>query len=352
MIYRVFPTKDTFITSFRRYNVAQTGSNLGKSEILHVFKQVAATASLAPGLGRILMRFPIEEIGAVTGSEQVSGPVTYRLRLKNAQHDKTLPSSFSFQIQAVSEDWDEGRGHDTDVFRDKGVANWDKRKSNLWWATAGASGSGPIVEAFFDQGDEDMDVDVTSIVSAWQAGLPNYGFLIKLSGTLESDSNDYYVKMFHSRESFFPDKLPHLEARWSDVVQTGSIATGSDAGPYFVDIPNLKYQYQSEEEVQLRLFVRKHDYNPAVVLIASSSATGIAIPKAYWRITNDRTDAVVVPFGTGSDLSTKLSYDNNGNYFKLYMKSLPAGEVYRVAFLFDVAGQKQLIDEDFKFRVV
>jgi hypothetical protein len=115
---------------------------------------------------------------------------------------------------------------------------------------------------------------------------------------------------------------------------------------------NLKNQYDQSEVVKLKLFARPKDYNPAVVTTASLGPTGIAFDKAYYRITNDRTDAIVVPFGTGSVEYTKLSYDANGNYFKFHMANLPAGNVYRVVFLFDVGGQKHFVDEGFKFRVV
>lgn len=352
MIYRIFPTKDTWITSFRKLNTPQTASNLGRCEILRLFKKSAVTSSLSPGLGRILMKFPLDEITSLTGSEVVNGAVSYHLRLYDAQHDQTLPSSFSVQIQAVTQDWDEGRGHDADGLRDYGFANWDKAKSNVWWTVAGASGSGPIVTASFDQGDENLLVEVTPIVNAWlTGGLANNGFLIHLSGTHETDSNDYYVKMFHSRETSFRDKMPKLEARWNSVVQTGSIAQTTGSGPFYVNVTNMKPSYEPDEVVNFRLYVRPVDFNPAVVLTASSDSRGVVVDKAYWRLTNDRTDEVVVPFGTGSDLSTKLSYDSLGNYFKFHMRSLPQKEVYRLAFIFEVSGTKTLVDEGFKFRV-
>ena len=449
MFYRIFSSKDTYITNERLSDVARTGSNFGASEILHVQKKIDTnhTASMA----HILTQFDLSSIAALTASALApANSINYRLKLTDAQHDKTLPTSFDLEIQALSQDWDEGEGRDVDFFSDKGVANWDKAKSNSFWSVAGASGSGPILTAHFDTGHENLDVDVTTIVQQWLSGnITNNGFLVKVSSSQEADSQDYYVKMFHGRSTHFGDKRPYIEARWDDSVKddrnntlfdvsgslylyhsvrgqlenipevgtgqvgvrvtdasgtikilTGShagvpgtyavsfaLATGSYSGSimkdiwfnlattsvaymtgtfvpadelnkpyiqpkkYFTIISNLKNTYDLDETVRLDMFIRPHDYNPARVLTASLDSNGTVITRGYYKIINDRTDEVVVPFGTGSLEYTRLSYDGRGNYFKIYMSSLTAGSVYRILFLLDVDGQKQYIDQGFKFRV-
>lgn len=456
MIYRIFGLKDTFITNHKLNNVPRTGSNFGSSEILHVYKQAGLSGgvgySASSSIARIITKFDLGSISDMmsTGDMPLSG-VFYFLRLASATHDKTLPYSFDIEVQALTQDWDEGRGRDVDFFSDKMTANWDKAKSTTWWTTPGASGSGPIAVAHFDTGQEDMLVDVTDIVNAWVSGTTtNNGFLVKMSSTLETDSQDYYIKMFHGRETFFQDRRPYLEARWNDLVAdhrnsfyfdvsgtlslynsirgqltnipsigTGSIgvrivdisgssigltgsfsgrtgvysvtfaiATGTLSGSYFNDIwfnqavpsqwfmtgafgigagmgnqsvtpkryyvavPSLKDSYTTDEKVRLGLFVRPQDYNPARVLTASLDSHGDVMLRGYYQIANDRTSEVVVPFGTGSLDHTRLSFDQNGNYFNMYMSSLSPGNVYRLKFLFYVDGQRQIIDPDLKFRVI
>ena len=60
-----------------------------------------------------------------------------------------------------------------------------------------------------------------------------------------------------------------------------------------------------------------------------------------------------IPFGTGSDYHTGLSYDISGNYFDLDMKTLEPGYAYGIKFAFyDERNQcwnEQA--ETFKFRV-
>lgn len=450
MIYRIFSDKDTVITNYRRGNVAQTGSNVGASEILQVFKKTNVGASSS--LGRTLISYNLSGISDLTASgDAPASGIRYYLKMYDAQHCGELPTSYDMTVQAVSQQWDEGKGHDLDNFTDKGVANWDKARTSLFWTQPGASGSGPISTFHFDLGHEDLEVDVTDIVTSWLSGtVTNNGFLIKLSSSYEEDTEDYYVKMFHGRQTFFKDKRPVIEARWDDSIRddrnnfffdvsgtlymhhvvrgertslsgvgTGSIGvrivdasgtimtvTGSYAGKpgmysasfviptgsysgsvfhdiwfdlnstsrsfvtgtfsvsddlsstdvtpkrYFVSMKNLKDSYERDEIARLSMYVRPHDYNPARVLTASFGATGTVVTRGYYRIMNDRTDEVVVPFGTGSNEFTRLSYDENGNFFNFHMSSLAEGNVYRITFLLYVDGQRQLIDGNHKFRVV
>lgn len=452
MIFRIPPSQDTFITNFRKLGIPQTASNFGASEILNCFviAPVSTSAGVASGsLARILMKFDLSEFVALTASHQAPSSMTYRLRLKNAPHDQTLPSSFDMEIFPLARNWDEGRGMDNDGFSDLGFANWSQARSNLPWSSPGGdylSVSSSIIH--FDVGDEDILADVTPIVNEWLSGtITNNGFMVRMSSSFESGSSDLFVKMFHSRQTHFLDRVPYLEASWDDSIKddrnnfvfddrgslylynrirgqltdisavgtgtlsvrvvdasgtvlqlTGShvgltgiysasftLPTGSYSGSvfndiwysgsrsfvtgtfypsdafaqlsqgqnvFFVNVTNLKSQYGQTEFPKLKLYVRNRDYAPAVVLTASSGPTGTVVTKAYYRVDNDRTDEVVVPFGTGSVETTRLSYDQDGNYFKFHMRSLPPRNVYRILFLFDVNGERQIIDQGFKFKVV
>lgn len=453
-VLRVYPSKDTFITDYRRGNTPQTGSNLGGSQVMRLFRVAPISGSSTDVSGsrsRILMKFDLETFAALTSSHVANaGDIAYYLRLKNARHTETLPSSYDVEIRDISRDWDEGRGVDVEAYSDKGFANWMKAKSNVYWTAQGADSGSLRLEYHFDQGDEDVITVVDPIVNSWlTGGLVNNGFMIQISSTLENGNTDYYYKSLHSRQTHFKDYRPYLEARWDDSLKddrgnfvfdvtgnlylynvirgqytnivgigTGSnvltvriadasgtlfsvsashtgrtgiysasfaIATGSYSGSvfydywfsgsraymtcsfvpsddfskcanrselYVVNIMNLRNTYDDEEKARLQMFVRNVNYAPAVVATASSDLSSIIVTKGYYCVINDRTDEVVIPFGTGSPESTRLSYDENGNYFDLYMSSLSPGNVYRIEFLFDEDGEQQIIDGSFKFRVV
>jgi hypothetical protein len=226
-LYRIFPTKDNWITT-KQVNTAaniMTGSNHGKDPALSVFAVKEEFTSDVNQLSRILIQFPIVELSGKIFNEQIipSSSVSYHLRLFDMKHGKTVPTSYDLFAFPLSRSWDEGNGIDSSNFLDAGWSNWIDATSTTSWVATGSDyvstgyGSG---SQHFDRGTEDFEVDVTSVVNAWLSGnLENNGFLIKLGDTEETNSTDYYLKLFHGFESKFVDKLPYLEARWSSVLK-------------------------------------------------------------------------------------------------------------------------------------
>ena len=60
-----------------------------------------------------------------------------------------------------------------------------------------------------------------------------------------------------------------------------------------------------------------------------------------------------IPYGTGSDFSTYLSYDKQGNYFDLELSLLESGYMYEInlSYYNDSIGDWQEQPQTFKFRV-
>jgi len=463
MIYRIYPSKDTWITDLVPDFipvVPVTGSNFGASEILEVFKKNPLSSGSAgwagsSSLGHILLQFDLSGWSQLTASLQAPSIAMWRLVLHDARHAETLPSSYDLEALALSQSWDEGSGLDEDTFRDLGQANWIQGRSNVYWTVPGGDVLADDISSFhLDTGHEDVDFDVGTIVNDWLAGtFPNNGLLVRVSSSLETSNSDFYVKKFHGRQTNFLDRRPYLEARWDDsfrddrnnfVFDAPSVLflynevrgqltnlAGVSAGPncldvrindlsgtvlatsaswtghvgiysasfilpsgsysgsvfhdvwtsgsrlfvsgtfypsspapqsvlapgrYVASIPNLKNEYTVDENPELRVFVSSFDYNPVVVLTGSQPVpAGFIISRGYYRIDNDRTKEQVIPFGTASYYGgtdwTRLSYDGNGNYFSFFMSSLSPGNVYRIVFLFDQDGQRQIVDGGFKFRV-
>ena len=75
------------------------------------------------------------------------------------------------------------------------------------------------------------------------------------------------------------------------------------------------------------------------------------IENAYYRLFRTIDGMEVVPYGTGSALYTKLSYDLSGNYFDLDTSFLESGYSYGIQFLYHSSGQYKEQPEIFKFRV-
>jgi hypothetical protein len=393
--FRIYPSHDTSIANGDPAMVGTkdiTGSNVGASEILNLYRTVTEQSSEA----RILIRFDLSEIpsGALlTGAN-------YQLHMFDAQHAETVPTEFTVYIYQASSSWTEGQGHDMDYYTDLGYANWVSASVSAAWSASGGDSRATFDPTFgyplpyplynsltssfyFQTGHEDLDVDVFRAVVDWLTVGNNFGFYIQIDPSLTG--TDYYTKKFHSRQSHFPDKRPYLEIRWTDftgVLSTSSYwmaTSGAWSGSYLdsrlsgtipgmsvsvsnslvdptgallFNLYNLKSVYDRSEVTRLLLYARPKDWDPSTVTTASSGLSGTVLTNAYYRVVNAVTEEVVVPFASGVIPYTKLSYDDSGNYFDFYMPSMPTGTLLRFDFCYKIGNRTTFVPGDeFTFRV-
>jgi hypothetical protein len=105
----------------------------------------------------------------------------------------------------------------------------------------------------------------------------------------------------------------------------------------------------------MKVNVRKRDHitHYGVLPSASLDMEREYMEKMYYSVINDETGEVIIPFGTGSLNHTQLSYDEEGNYFSLWMSSFVPGFKYRLVFLIDINRfDKKMVDDGFVFKVV
>lgn len=228
--YRLNLTKDNFITNISTDGTngnRATGSNEGSNPTLQIFalKNRLFTGSIE--LARTLLQFDIVDLSRSIFIDKTipSSSVTYTLKCPNFTHGQTIPTSYNLYVYPISQSWTEGSGSDSSRWRDYGWCNWLSSSSTQAWTNSGSDylatgyGSG---SQLFDRGMEDLEVDLTPVVNNWltssigqAGGLPNSGLLIKLGNAEETNQTDYFVKMFHSRESRTIDRIPYLQAEWS-----------------------------------------------------------------------------------------------------------------------------------------
>ena len=230
-IKRYYAEADNTITNAFQENlsVRGTGSNMGQADVLETFSIYAQESATSTELARILLQFPISQIAADKAADLIpASGVSYYLKMFNARHPHTLPKNYKLNVLAISASWEEGNGLDmegyTDVTFDKIGSNWVKSAGSTSWTTAGGDyHSLPAYTASFDRGDEDLEVNVTTLVDQWLNGdKQNYGFGIHLSSSFEASSSanpggalfSYYTKKFFARSSEFYFDRPVLEARW------------------------------------------------------------------------------------------------------------------------------------------
>ncbi len=126
---------------------------------------------------------------------------------------------------------------------------------------------------------------------------------------------------------------------------------GSKTKRYASKITNLKYSYSRDENPTFRLFVRNKNWNPNVYTKVQEAAQTEIVEDAYFKIVRLSDNMDVVPFGTGSNVHTRLSYDVSGSYFDLDMSLLEPDYMYGIKLAYRIGGQYREQPETFKFRV-
>jgi len=218
---------DNTITNAYKSNLTTlaTGSNMGLSDSLEVFRIYGQESSGSSELSRVLIQFPITDITTdrTSGVLPASGSVSFYLRMFNAKHPFTLPRNYNMIVAPVSRSWQEGTGLDMENYSDQGYSNWVNSASGSsgvtnWTSAGGDYHAEPRFTASFDNGTEDIDIDVSALVEQWIAGSKaNYGFGIFLEN--ETALSSSYTKKFFSRGTEFFFKRPVIEARWDSATR-------------------------------------------------------------------------------------------------------------------------------------
>jgi len=244
-------SKSTYITNKIIDNKFRaTDANVGKAGTLDLFKlynESTLTGSTDPiELSRILLKFNLDSLQNLTASNIDIGSSTFRARLKlfDVYAGQGVPKNFKAVVYPLSRSFDEGVGRDVSAFQDIDVANfitssYSNSTANAWFVSganrggllnsndidyisSGSLGSGVVdfgKVQLFKEGNEDLDIDITSIISGTLAGsIPNRGLRISFSGSQETDTKTRFVKRFGSRHVSDPFKAPQLHISYDDSI--------------------------------------------------------------------------------------------------------------------------------------
>ena len=168
------------------------------------------------------------------------------------------------------------------------------------WASAGGDYHTDSSSSFaqtFTVGNEDLEIDVTTLVEQWinSAGnvlgsKTNYGFGVKLRASHEAETKSYYTKKFFARSSEFFHERPVLEARFEN-------RTLDDRGNFYFS-SSLASANDNMNTIYLYNYVRGR----------LSNIPAIGTDKIYVSIFSGSSDDSA-PFGS----ALKLSVDNDSN---------------------------------------
>ncbi len=250
-------SKDTYITNKIIDNDFRAkDANVGRAGTIDIFKlydestylsgSTRITGSVREG-SRGLIKFDYGSLESLTGSSIDINSSRFKATLKmfDIMAGQATPSGFNMVVYPLSQSFDEGVGRDVASFGDLDVANWvtasySNSTVNAWnksgsnsggflnatnidYITSGTVGSSTVDfggSQYFKTGNEDLEIDVTKIVSASLAGiLTNHGFRVSFSGSDDTDNKSRFVKRFASRHSSNPLKVPQVHVQWDDSIE-------------------------------------------------------------------------------------------------------------------------------------
>jgi hypothetical protein len=241
-MYRLLPIiKDTYLTDKQVAGSGSVTSNVGQASTLDLFKvwsQLVSGSTPTIEKSRVLLQADIPSIQTLTGTVLDITDSSFKcyLSMIDVYGGQTTPSNFTLSLVPLSKSWNEGRGSDVVAFRDLDAANWVTASVTNGtpspWAVTGAGGAGTDyltgyeVQQTFLRGDENLLMDVTTLVSATLVGLlPDNGWRLSFSGSFEEDNNSYFVKRFGSRHTLNPQLHPKLIVKFSDYLRDDSNQT-------------------------------------------------------------------------------------------------------------------------------
>jgi len=251
------PLADTYITNRVVNGAAQLNANVGVAATLDLFKLYGYTSTLVGSssvpnteLSRLLIQFDLSPLQSLVtqGLLDASAPsFSCHLHLFDVYGGQPTPTNFNVVVYPLSASFDEGIGRDVVYYSDTYPCNYlTSSMASGSWQSQGCGGGGTAncdyfttyrASQFFVKGTEDLDVDVTTMVSATLAGLiPNSGFRISLDSALEADTHSYFVKRFASRDAYNVDLQPRLLVRFDDSIQ-------DDTDNLYLDSPSYLFLY-------------------------------------------------------------------------------------------------------------
>jgi hypothetical protein len=370
-IYKLFPTQDATLYS------AFPGMNTGIDAILEVSNQLGLDGT--PDIARYLIQFDTNEIQDVIDNK-IAGHSS-SIYLKNfIAEAQGINQSTKLEIRATAQEWNNGTGYlgDSPSVTDgvswaysfySGSNPWSLNGSNSGgtytgsynstYATQGGgnwytSSTYLVTESFVLRNVKDIEINTTNIVNAWySASLPNYGFLVKLTGSLEFNPSEYVQPIFKfysvDTNTIYP---PTLEFRWRDYE---TVLTGSNTGS-IVTTSNIKMSLAENPGVFFpesinRFYVNISPLYPARAYQTSSLYTNLNyLPTAsYYAIKDLDTNEYVVNFDNNY---TQISADSTGNYFDVYMSGLEPERYYKILIKSTIQGSTIIYDDSYYFKVI
>ena len=247
-------------TYFDRNNtiIYNNNTNVGRNPITELYY---GGSSAAQSYTRLLIQFDETRLQGLYDDKTYSdlSKLKHTLRMTNTGAfdtdllgtttcgGKARACSFDLILFPITQDWDEGNGYDYGdcTYIGEGsqsfcASNWIEAETITNWAEPGVYSGSPIVLAtqHFEQGNENLEIDITDIVNGYLTGATNYGIGIAFDRTLEvTETTDHqYVGFFTRHTQTFYE--PFIETIYDCPII-------DDRSDFYLDKTNKLYLYSN-----------------------------------------------------------------------------------------------------------
>jgi hypothetical protein len=366
-VYKIFPTQDATVYS------AYPSLNTGLDEILEVTTTTEGAFDPNPQVSRFLVQFSTTEINDILINRIRTSSWASTLKVFLAEAEGVTATT-TLECFPISSSWAMGTGkYTSDPAVENGVC-WTYRNGSgsVYWKFSafgpyvtgswsgsnsgggnwytGSSISGLNVRStqsfsFYD--DKDITLNVTDTIKAWYSGaFENNGFIIKQTPEFNSVNNTELKYFSRDTHTIYP---PQLELKWNDFTYSTGSLTVLNTLPAYVNIEENPGVFYSQSVNIFR--VNSRPQYPLRTWITSSWYTqNYALPSSsYYAIKDLDTDEYVIDF---DPVYTKISCDNSGSYFTMYMNGLEPERYYKILIQTVVKGNTLVFDNNYTFKVV
>ena len=379
-VYKIFPLQDASIYSF------YPNMNTGIDPIIEV-GNLNVNINPVPQVFRYLLEFDQDEINSVIDSRVGGTQFSSSLKcfVANAQG---VNFNTNIEVYPISGSWNNGTGTYLDSpFTTNGVS-WKNQtfEGGQQWSLSGwgtyvtASWSGSnnqggatwytgsndpyntnieAIQSFTLRSQKDLNVPVTDIVKVWYSSsksiggytnIVNDGFMVKWEEPLEfmTASAIQPIMQFYSVDTntIYP---PQLEIKWDDQsFETGSLPPIQTTDMY-VALDSNPGVFYSESINRFRLNVRP-EFPTRTFQTSSIDTINHYLPSgSLYSVKDLDTNEVLIEF---DNEFTKISCDEQSNYFDIYMNGLQPERYYKILIQTEVSGSTIVKDDNYYFKVI
>jgi len=388
-VYKIFPIQDT--TLYSSYPLMNTGLDA----ICEAFNTLDIDGN--PSVSRYLIQFDNNEIKDIVDK---IGENQYDVFLRNfIATAQGISLNASLEILPLAQQWGNGTGHYLDspqiqdgaswytpigsgsspwvpsgtyngfpftssynsTFSGPGGGNWFYDDEDLFYVvytynnpsyTQGSSMALPQTQSFGLRDSKDITVSVKPIIETWSTDtIPNYGFIVKLTGSQEFNPSQYVqpVLKYYSVDTntIYP---PQLEFRWRDyssiITENSPVVTTTDLKMSLAENPGIF----NPESIN-RFYINVSPLYPTRIYQTSSLFTNLNyLPtSSYYAIKDLATNEFVINF---DEQYTQISSNSKGNYFDIYMSGLEPERYYKILIKTIINGSTLIFDDNYYFKVI